>query len=68
MIKSATTIIRPLDRVHGACCNIFILVLLVYTINVSHFFCLDLMVKNSEVLIEKYFKWWISIKLVWIRY
>jgi hypothetical protein len=28
------------------------------------FICLDLMVKNSEVTIERYFKWWISTKLV----
>jgi hypothetical protein len=26
------------------------------------------MVKNIEVTIERYFKWWTSIKLVWIRY
>jgi hypothetical protein len=32
------------------------------------FICLDLIVKNREVLIKRYFKWWISIKLVWIRY
>jgi hypothetical protein len=25
---------------------------------------LDLIVKNKEVPIERYFKWWISIKLV----
>jgi hypothetical protein len=28
------------------------------------FICLDLMVKNKEILIESYFKWWISTKLV----
>jgi hypothetical protein len=32
------------------------------------FICLDLMVKNMEVPIERYFKWWTSNKLVWIRY
>jgi serine/threonine protein kinase len=32
------------------------------------FICLDLMVKNKEVPIERYFKWWTSTKLVWIRY
>jgi hypothetical protein len=32
------------------------------------FICLDLMVKNSEVPIERYFKWLTSIKLVWVRY
>jgi hypothetical protein len=26
------------------------------------------MVKNRKVAIEKYFKWWTIIKLVWIRY
>jgi hypothetical protein len=26
------------------------------------------MVKNSELTVEIYFKWWISIKLVWVRY
>jgi hypothetical protein len=28
------------------------------------FICLDLMVKNREVSIERYFKWWTSTKLV----
>jgi hypothetical protein len=28
------------------------------------FICLDIMVKNMEVLIERYFKWWVSTKLV----
>jgi hypothetical protein len=28
------------------------------------FIWLDLMVKNREVTIERYFKWWTSIKLV----
>jgi hypothetical protein len=28
------------------------------------FIYLDLIVKNSEIIIERYFKWWISIKLV----
>jgi hypothetical protein len=28
------------------------------------FIYLDLMVKNREVPIERYFKWWISTKLV----
>jgi hypothetical protein len=32
------------------------------------FICLDLMVKNSDVPIERYFKWLTSIKLVWVRY
>jgi hypothetical protein len=32
------------------------------------FICLDLMVKNREVSIERYFKWWTSTKLVWVRY
>jgi hypothetical protein len=32
------------------------------------FICLDLMVKNREIPIERYFKWWSSIKLVWVRY
>jgi hypothetical protein len=32
------------------------------------FICLDLMVKNREVPIEMYFKWWTSTKLVWIKY
>jgi hypothetical protein len=26
------------------------------------------MIKNSEILIERYFKWWIANKLVWVRY
>jgi hypothetical protein len=26
------------------------------------------MIKNKKVSIEMYFKWWTSIKLVWIRY
>jgi hypothetical protein len=26
------------------------------------------MIKNREVSIERYFKWWISIKLMWVRY
>jgi hypothetical protein len=26
------------------------------------------MVKNREVTIERYFKWWTSNKLVWVRY
>jgi hypothetical protein len=26
------------------------------------------MIKNRKICIERYFKWWISIKLVWIRY
>jgi hypothetical protein len=29
------------------------------------FICLDLIVKNSEITIERYFKWWTSTKLVW---
>jgi hypothetical protein len=28
------------------------------------FICLDLMVKNMEVSIERYFKWWTGTKLV----
>jgi hypothetical protein len=32
------------------------------------FICLDLMVKNREIAIERYLKWWISTKLVWVRY
>jgi hypothetical protein len=28
------------------------------------FICLNIMVKNIEVPIERYFKWWISTKLV----
>jgi hypothetical protein len=26
------------------------------------------MVKNREITIERYFKWWTRIKLVWVRY
>jgi hypothetical protein len=26
------------------------------------------MIENREVTIERYFKWWTSIKLVWTRY
>jgi hypothetical protein len=26
------------------------------------------LVKNSVIVIERYFKWWTSTKLVWIRY
>jgi hypothetical protein len=32
------------------------------------FIYLDLMIKNMEVPIERYFKWWINTKLVWTRY
>jgi hypothetical protein len=32
------------------------------------FIYLDLMVKNRKLRIERYFKWWISNKVVWIRY
>jgi hypothetical protein len=32
------------------------------------FICLDLIVKNSELHIERYFKWWTSTKLVCVRY
>jgi hypothetical protein len=32
------------------------------------FICLDLIFKNSEVSIERYFKRWTSTKLVWARY
>jgi hypothetical protein len=32
------------------------------------FICLDLIVKNMKISIERYFKWWTSIKLVWVRY
>jgi hypothetical protein len=32
------------------------------------FICLDLMIKNRKVSIERYFKWWTSTKLVWVRY
>jgi hypothetical protein len=32
------------------------------------FICLDLIVKNREVPIKKYFKWWTSTKLVWVKY
>jgi hypothetical protein len=28
------------------------------------FIYLDLMIKNRDVSIERYFKWWVSIKLV----
>jgi hypothetical protein len=31
------------------------------------FIYLDLMVKNRKIHIERYFKWWTSTKLVWIR-
>jgi hypothetical protein len=30
------------------------------------FIYLDVIVKNREIPIEMYFKWWISTKLVWI--
>jgi hypothetical protein len=36
-------------------------------INVSRS-CLNILVKNMKVTIEKYFNWWISIKLVCVRY
>jgi hypothetical protein len=32
------------------------------------FIYLNLMVKNREIPIERYFKWWTSTKLVWTRY
>jgi hypothetical protein len=32
------------------------------------FIYLDLIIKNKKVPIERYFKRWTSIKLVWIRY
>jgi hypothetical protein len=32
------------------------------------FICLNLMVKNREVPIERYFKWSTNTKLVWARY
>jgi hypothetical protein len=32
------------------------------------FIYLDLMVKNRKIPIERYFKWWISTKLVWANY
>jgi hypothetical protein len=32
------------------------------------FICLNLIVKNIELPIEKYFTWWTSTKLVWDRY
>jgi hypothetical protein len=32
------------------------------------FIYLDPMVKNMEIPIERYFKWWSSTKLVWTRY
>jgi hypothetical protein len=32
------------------------------------FIRLDLMVKNRDVSIEMYFKWWIGTKLVCVRY
>jgi hypothetical protein len=32
------------------------------------FICLDLIIKNREVYIERYFKWWIGTKLMWARY
>jgi hypothetical protein len=32
------------------------------------FIYLDLIVKNREVSIERYFNWWISNKLVRVRY
>jgi hypothetical protein len=38
---------------------------MVCTINMSY---LDLMVKNREITIDRYFKWWISTKLVWTMY
>jgi hypothetical protein len=28
------------------------------------FICLDLMIKNRKILIERYFNWWTSTKLV----
>jgi hypothetical protein len=31
------------------------------------FIYLDLMIKNIKISIGRYFKWWTSIKLVWIR-
>jgi hypothetical protein len=30
------------------------------------FICLNLMVKNRELPIERYFKWWTDTKLVWV--
>jgi hypothetical protein len=30
--------------------------------------CLDLIVKNRDVPIKRYFKWCTRIKLVWVRY
>jgi hypothetical protein len=32
------------------------------------FISLDLIVKNSEIHIERYFKWWIGTKLMRVRY
>jgi hypothetical protein len=32
------------------------------------FICVDLMVKNREVALKSYFKWWTSTKLVWVMY
>jgi hypothetical protein len=32
------------------------------------FIYLDLMIKNNEVPIKRYFKWWIRTKLVWVKY
>jgi hypothetical protein len=30
------------------------------------FIWLDLMIKNRKISIKRYFKWWNSIKLVWV--
>jgi hypothetical protein len=32
------------------------------------FICLDLIVKNREISIEMYFKWWAGTKLMWVVY
>jgi hypothetical protein len=32
------------------------------------FICSDLIIKNRNIHIKRYFKWWISIKLMWANY
>jgi hypothetical protein len=48
----------------------FLIVEFCYCVYNQHdsFICLDQILKNSEIPVERYFKWWTNVKLVWVRY
>jgi hypothetical protein len=59
MACTAQYSIRPEQKYYEFCYGVYN--------QCESFICLELMVKNREIPIKRYFKWWIRTKLVWVR-